>query len=322
MPYAGINPRLYWTRSGAGEEPMLFITGFTISSAVFDPVLPLYEDRFECVTYDNRSSGRSDAPLRLTSMPEFAGDAVRVLDAAGIQSAHVYGLSMGGMIAQELAIRFPERVRGLVLGCSTPGGPRAALPSLRQIAALGGGAAKGLTEPGRPMLARMLFSPEFRREHPERVRELLHFFAAHRAKAHGITAHWWASVYHDTTERLHRIQAPTLIFHGAADTMAPLANAHLLAARIPDAEVAVIEGTGHAYLLEDPEGSRDRLYEWLDRRGPIAPGTANRGIAAATEPLTRAFGLPVGTFRTGRSLIALARDRLAGRPRERDTPSG
>jgi 3-oxoadipate enol-lactonase len=117
MPYAGIDPRLYWTRSGAGEEPMLFITGFTISSAVFDPVLPLYEDRFECVTYDNRSSGRSDAPLRLTSMPEFAGDAVRVLDAAGIQSAHVYGLSMGGMIAQELAIRFPERVRGLVLGC-------------------------------------------------------------------------------------------------------------------------------------------------------------------------------------------------------------
>jgi pimeloyl-ACP methyl ester carboxylesterase len=301
---------------------MLFITGFTISSAVFDPILPLYEDRFTCVTYDNRGSGRSDSPLKLTSMPELAGDAVRVLDAAGVESAHVYGLSMGGMIAQEVAIRFPERVRGLVLGCSTPGGPRAALPTARQLMALGGGAVKGLIEPGRPMLARMLFSPEFRREHPERVTELLRFFAAHRARAHGITAHWWASVYHDTTERLHRIRAPTLIFHGAADTMAPVANARLLAARIPDAEVAVVDGVGHAYLLEAPEVSRDRLYEWLDRRGPIPAGPPHTGIGARAEPLTRALGLPIGTFRTGRSLIALARDRLSGRSRGRGTPSG
>ena len=322
MPYAGRDPQLYWSRTGEGPEPMLFITGFTISSAVFDPILPLYEDRFSCISYDNRGSGRSSSPMKLTSMPELAADAVRVLDAAGIRSAHVYGLSMGGMIAQELAIRFPERVRGLVLGCSTPGGPRAVLPTARQLIALGGGAVKGLSEPGRPMLARMLFSPEFRKAHPERVTELLRFFAAHRAKAHGITAHWWASVYHDTMERLHRIQAPTLIFHGGSDTMAPVANAYVLAERIPDAEVAVIEGTGHAYLLEAPERSRDRLYEWLDRRGPIPAGTPPTGLVAHAEPITRALGLPIGTFRTGRSLIAHARDRLRGRSRPRDTPFG
>ena len=312
MPYTGGRARLHFERAGRGE-PLLWITGFTISAAVFEPVLPLYTDRFDCLTYDNRGSGRSASPLRPTSMPELAADAVRVLDAAGVQSAHVYGLSMGGMIAQELAIRFPERVRGLVLGGTSPGGPRAVRPTLAELSALGGGALRGLVEPGRPVLARMLFSPGFRAREPERVRELLRFFAAHRARPQGVAAHWWASVYHDTVSRLGRIEAPTLVMHGGADTMAPLANAELLAERIPDAELAVVPGAGHAFLLEQPEASRDRLVEWLDRRGPIGPGRARTGLGARVEPLSRAFGLPVGALRTGRSLVALGHER--SRPR-------
>ncbi|HEV7844880.1 MAG TPA: alpha/beta fold hydrolase, partial [Thermoleophilaceae bacterium] len=101
MPHTRTRPRLWYRRSGNGDgEPLLLITGFTISAAVFDPILPLYEDRFECIVYDHRASGRSAKPLRLTSMAELAGDAVRVLDELGIERAHVYGLSMGGMVAQ------------------------------------------------------------------------------------------------------------------------------------------------------------------------------------------------------------------------------
>ena len=136
MPYALKRPRLWYERSGDGE-PLMLITGFTISSAVFDPVLELYEPHFECIRYDNRGSGRSDSPLRPTSMPELAHDAVSLLDALHVESAHVYGVSMGGMIAQELAIRHPERVRGLVLGGTTPGGPRAVRPALGELRALG-----------------------------------------------------------------------------------------------------------------------------------------------------------------------------------------
>ncbi|HEX8102224.1 MAG TPA: alpha/beta hydrolase [Solirubrobacteraceae bacterium] len=321
MPYAGDGPRLHYERTGSGE-PMLFITGFTISAAVFDPVLPLYTDRFDCVTYDNRGSGRSAAPLKPTSMPELAWDAVRVLDACGIESAHVYGLSMGGMIAQEMAIRYPERVRGLVLGCTSPGGPRAVRPTMAELTALGAGAMAGLREPGRPVLARMLFSPDFRRREPERVRSLLTHFAAHRAPAHGMAGHWWASIYHDTVARLPKIQAPTLVMHGGADVMAPIANARLLAERIPDAELAVVEGTGHAYLLERPERSRDLLLQWLDARDPIGPGRPNGGIGARMEPVTRALGLPIGALRTGRSLIGLGSDRLRGPSRGPGRPSG
>src|SRR4051794_11319668 len=259
MPHARVNgTRLYYERHGSGPA-LLLITGFTISAAVFEPVLDRYTPRFECILYDNRASGRSGVPLLPTSMPELAADAAGLLRALGVESAHVYGVSMGGMIAQELAIQFPERVRGLVLGGTTPGGPRAVRPDVRELAALGGSVA------ARRSLGGALFSPEFRRDHPDRVRTLLRYFARHRATAKGALSQFGATVYHDTVSRLHRIQAPTLVLHGDRDAMTPLANARLLAARIPDAELVVIAGAGHAYALERPQESFTALTSWLDR---------------------------------------------------------
>ena len=298
--------RLYYERHGAGA-PLLWITGFTISAEVFRPVLPLYEHRFESIVYDNRGSGRSGAPIRLTSMHELAADAAGLLDRLGIGSAHVYGLSMGGMVAQELALRFPERVRGLILGATTPGGPLAALPTLRELATLGAAMAGGARRPGRPWLAGAVFSERFRREHPERVRELLAHFRRHRARPHGVTAHWWASVYHDTVARLPAIQAPTLVLHGSEDAMAPVANAQLLAERIPDAELRLVAGAGHAYLLERPEESYALVADWLDRRGEIAPGRPRGAAAARWDRATRPLGLPIGALRTGASLAQRVR---------------
>ena len=311
MPYALRRPRLWYERQGSGE-PLLLVTGFTISAAVFEPILPLYAQRFDCITYDNRGSGRSGAPPWPTSMPELAADAARLLDALEVDSAHVYGLSMGGMIAQELALRFPERVRGLILGGTTPGGPRALRPGLRELRALGAATAGGLREPGRPWLAGWLFSPEFRRERPGHVRHLLEHFDRHRARPQGALAHWWASVYHDTVARLPDVQAPTLVLHGERDAMAPIGNARLMAERIPDAELAIVEGAGHAYLLERPEASLDIVTAWLDRRGPIAPGRPHGALTRRTEPVTRALGLPIGAMRTGRSLLGLGAERIKG----------
>ena len=310
MPYCLVNgTRLHYERHGSGE-PLLLITGFTISSAVFEPVLELYGRRFECITYDNRGSGRSGVPLRPTSMPELAADAAGLLRSIGVESAHAYGLSMGGMIAQELAIRFPERVRGLVLGGTTPGGPRAARPTLRELRALGAAAAGGAGEGPGSWLAGWLFSDEFRREQPERVRELLRFFARHRATPQGAWSHWWATVYHDTISRLGSIEAPTLVMHGERDGMAPISNARLLASRIPDAELALVPRAGHAYMLERPEASFSLLTGWLDRRGPIPAGAPRTGVAARAEPLTRALGLPIGAARTGASLAGLMTEKL------------
>ncbi len=292
-------PRLYYERHGSGP-PLLFITGFTISCKVFEPLLELYSQRFECILYDNRGSGRSQAPLWPTSIPELAADAAALLDELGLDSAHIYGFSMGGMIAQELALRFPDRVRGLVLGCTTPGGPLAARPSVGDLRDLA--AATDLRDPIGGWTARLLFSSQFRRAHPDRVRELLRLFAAHRAPPQGIGAHWWASVFHDTTSRLPQIQAPTLVLHGERDAMSPIANSMLLARGIPDSQLSIVPGAGHAYALECPEESFRLLTEWLDAREPIAAGSPRTGLVAAVEPLTRPLGLQIGVARTGASL--------------------
>jgi pimeloyl-ACP methyl ester carboxylesterase len=217
---------------------------------------------------------------------------------------------MGGMVAQELALRFPERVRGLILGATTPGGPLATLPTLRELAALGAAMAGGARRPGRPWLAGALFSARFRREHPERVRELLVHFRRHQPRPHGVAAHWWASVYHDTVSRLPAVQAPTLVLHGSDDAMAPPANARLLAERIPDAELRILPGAGHAYLLEQPEASFALLTDWLDRRGEIPPGLPRGEAAARWDRATLPVGLPIAALRTG---VSLARRVRAGR---------
>ena len=308
MPVVGVNgARLHVERQGSGP-PLLLITGFAISSAVFAPVLERYAERFECIFYDNRGAGRTRAPRRPTSMPELAADAAGLLTALGFDSAHVYGVSMGGMVAQELALRFPQRVRGLVLGATTAGGPRAIRPTLGELSALLSAmtAARGAGE--QSWLAAALFSPDFRRAHPERVAELLRPFARHRPPLDGVLWHWWASLVHDTTARLGQIQAPTLVLHGERDMLAPIANARLLAERIPDAQLAIVPGAGHAYALEAPDVSFRVLAGWLDGRTAIAPGRARTGIVARAEPLTRALGLPVGALRTAGSLAGTVVD--------------
>lgn len=303
--------RLWAEQQGSGE-PLLLITGFAISSAIFEPVLPLYARRFAVTTYDNRGSGRSSGavPGRL-SMGSLAADAVGLMDALGIESAHVYGLSMGGMIAQEVALRFPHRVRGLVLGGTSPGGLHAALP-WRELATI------AAELPGTPdrararALAAALFSPQFREQHPERVRELLQGFARHRASPAGIAAHWWASFYHDTWARLPQLRRPTLVMHGGLDGLAPLESGRRLAQRIPGAELAVVEGAGHAYLLEAPQQSYDRFTDFLDRRGPVEPGARPSPLAQRLEPLSR--GLSAGAVRTSRSAWEVLSARTPGRP--------
>ena len=299
--------RLHVQREGSGE-PLLWITGFAISSEIFSPVIHTYAADFDCIRYDNRGAGRSPAPWRVTSIPELAGDAVRLLDALGIDSAHVYGLSMGGMIAQEVAIRFPDRVRGLVLGATSHGGPRAVLPSPRIVAAL--------TSRGAPtavraeLVGRAVFSDQFRAQEPALVQRYLGLLGQHRTSARGLVSHLTASTYHDTRARLGRIQAPTLVMHGGADQLTPVANARLLADAIPDAELAVLPGCGHGYLLEQPDQSHRRFDAWLAGRSPVVPGAPLTGLAASAEPLTRHLGLAVGMLRTGRSLTSV-------RPRSR-----
>ena len=252
---------LYHERHGAGE-PLLLITGWTISAAVFEPVLDAYAEHFECIVYDHRGSARSGGSPP-TSMRALADDGAKLLTELRIPRAHVYGVSMGGMVAQELALRHPARVRGLVLGGTTPGGPFAPTLGPADMLAIARG---GMEERG--LRAPLLFSEAFRREQPERVRELVRHFSANRSSAAAIGAQTLASARFSTLSRLGRLPAPTLVMHGERDCLVPLAASKLLASRIPDAELAVVPGAGHAYALEAPRESLELLLDWRERRLP------------------------------------------------------
>lgn len=293
--------RLHVDREGSGE-PVLWISGLAISSEIFSPVIAAYAASHDCIRYDSRGAGRSPAPWFPTSIPELAGDAVHLLDALEIDSAHVYGLSMGGMVAQEMALRFPDRVRALVLGGTTHGGPRSVLPSPRIAAAL---ASRGTPAALRAeLVGRALFTPGFREREPDRVRSHLRDLGRHRTTARGLVSHLTALASHDTRARLARITAPTLVLHGERDELTPADNARLLAQAIPGARLELVPNAGHLYLLERPELSHALFADWLASVSPVAPGRPLTGLAARREPLTRAVGLQVGMLRSARSLYA------------------
>ena len=257
MPHAD---GLYYERHGAGD-PLLLITGWTISAAVFEPVLDLYAEHFECIVYDHRGSARSGGSPPAT-MGALADDAARLLTELRIPRAHVYGLSMGGMVAQELALRHPARVRGLVLGGTTPGGPFAPRLGPREVLSIARG---GLAERG--LRAPLLFSSEFRREQPERVRELVRLLQAPPQLGRRDRApRRWPARASPRCRSSAACARRRSCMHGERDRLVPLAASRLLAARIPDAELAVVPGAGHAYALEAPQESLELLLGWVERR--------------------------------------------------------
>lgn len=183
-----------------------------------------------------------------------AGDAARLLEHLGMSRAHVYGLSLGGMVAQELAIQHPNRVHGLVLGSTTPGGWRAVPAGPWTLLSAGNSMRSDLGSPNAiPALSALLQA--------------------------------WAAATHDTASRLHWIAAPTLILQGDQDRLVPTQNARLLAERIPHAELWMLKGQGHLYPFEDKEDSTHRVMAWLDEL-PIV----NSQDRAGRNPLTAAMG--------------------------------
>src|ERR1700676_1629689 len=116
--------RIYWDEQGQGE-PVLLIMGLGYPSAMWYRIRPTLAASYRTISLDNRGPGLSDTPPGPYPIRQMASDAAAVLEAAGVESAHVFGVSMGGMIAQEFALQYPKRVRSLILGCTAAGGPHA-----------------------------------------------------------------------------------------------------------------------------------------------------------------------------------------------------
>jgi 3-oxoadipate enol-lactonase len=241
---------LHWERTGSGP-PVLLIMGLGLSGGAWWRTVPVLARRLEVITFDNRGVGRSRALFQAYTTEAMSDDAVSVLDAAGVDRAHVYGISLGGMVAQQLAIRHPERVRSLVLGATHAGGPQLHWPDAEVLRFLH----KRLRmrpEEGAWSSVAFNYGEYCRREHPERIAEDVAQRLAHPFPEQAYRAQLWAGALHDTAGMLHRITAPTLVVHGREDRMIPVENGRLLAERIPNARLLEVEDSGHLYPTEAP----------------------------------------------------------------------
>ena len=241
--------RIAWERHGSGP-PLLLIHGLGYARWGWEPVLEPLARSFDVVLFDNRGIGASGAPPGPYTAAQMAEDAVQVLDEAGLARAHVLGSSLGGMVAQELALAHPERVDRLVLACTTPGGARAfPLPE---------GTLRLLAEA--PALPQDVALRRFVRNAlaPGAPEELVQRIYAHRVNGGMQTPEGWqaqaaAGTTYDGFHRIGAIGAPTLVLHGLEDAVVDPCNANLLAAQIPDARVEFFPGAGHLFFWEQPE---------------------------------------------------------------------
>jgi 3-oxoadipate enol-lactonase len=242
---------IHWEGTGDGP-PVLLITGLGLSGGAWWRTVPVLAKSLRVITFDNRGVGRSSSPSYSFTTEAMAEDAVSVLDAAGIERAHMYGISLGGMVAQQLALRHPDRVRSLVLGATHPGGPRVAAPEdrvmefFRRRSTLPQDEAAWASVPYN-------YGPDCRRRHAERIAEDIEQRLTHPFSGGAYRAQLCAAQLHNAQQGLRRIEVPTLIVHGRHDRVIPVANAHLLADGIPHARLRILERSGHMYPTEQPD---------------------------------------------------------------------
>jgi 3-oxoadipate enol-lactonase len=261
MPTLTVNGTdLYYERRGSGE-PLLLIQGMTGHSLHWgEAFLSALERDFELVLYDHRGVGRSSpygAPFQIADL---AADAAGLLDALDIERAHVLGISMGGMVAQELAIADPERVLTLTLGATYCGGPGAQFTADDVVQALAAAILSG--DPVRKVRTAWGFnvSPPYAAGdgNYERFAEVAALFPVALPM---ILAQVQAISGHDASARLGEIAAPTLVVHGTADQMLAVTNGELVAGLIPGARLELLDGVGHLFFWEQPERSAQLIAE-------------------------------------------------------------
>jgi 3-oxoadipate enol-lactonase len=252
---------IYYERRGSGPQ-LLYFNGSGATLAMAGPMLDVYTERFDVVAHDQRGLGETSIPPGPYEMADYAADANALLDIVGWDTCCVVGTSFGGMVAQEFAVTWPERVERLALVCTSPGGkfPPFGLHTLEskspdEIASIGA------------TLLDTRFTPEWLAEH-EGDRMMAEMVAQHRLQApdpevaRGQREQLLARSRLDVLDRLDRITCPTLIASGKYDGISPPENGAAIAERVPDAVLRVYEG-GHMFFGQDP-AAMPEILDFLD----------------------------------------------------------
>jgi pimeloyl-ACP methyl ester carboxylesterase len=254
--------------------------GYAGNADAWAPQVPALSARYRVVAFDNRGAGRTTQPEGPYSIPQMADDAAGLLNALGIETTHVIGASMGGMIAQELALRHPKRVRSLVLCCTTPGGPKSfghdeiaeapkRLDEVDDLAAL-------MTPEAMQEAMDKLFTPEFLKNPGPGFQAMITSSIMHPSTLAGMRGQGAAIAAHDTYDRLGQIRVPTLVTTGADDTLVDARNSPLLAEKIPGAKLVMFPRLRHGFAAEQPDEVNAALLEFLDAQPRGGQGNGHR----------------------------------------------
>lgn len=264
--------QLYYERQGAGA-PLLLIAGLGYSLWQWHRMVPGLAQHADVITFDNRGAGRSDKPDGPYSVQLLGADVAGLLDGLGVRGATVLGHSMGGFVAQQLALTRPDLVGRLILASTNFGGPRHVPISAEAMHIL-------MDRSGDPVdLVRrgiaVACAPGFADAHPELVQSLIDYrlsnpvppaaYQAQLAVGMGLLS---AEAAFET--RLRAVRAPTLILFGAHDRVVPVANADLLAAAVPDGRVVILPDAGHLFPIETPDAANAAVRAFMQT--PAAPG--------------------------------------------------
>jgi pimeloyl-ACP methyl ester carboxylesterase len=266
MPFATARgPRIYYElRGDAARPPLVLLRGLGRNARHWAPLDAALEADHHLVLVDNRGVGRSEAPLLPYDVADMADDVARVLDHADIARADVFGISLGGMIAQRLAIDHKARVDRLVLGATSPGGREARPASSAVLVSL----MRARLLPRRAAIAaeaRLLLGAAHVAEHPEVIDAWLAIDRELPLPAHTLALQLVAAARHDAAQELTDITAPTLILSAEHDPLIHPDNSRLMARRIRGAELAWLAGEAHDFVTARPRVTARLLRHFLSR---------------------------------------------------------
>ena len=254
--------RISWESDGPQDAPaVLLLMGLAYPAAMWFRLVPALAEGHRVIRVDNRGAGRTgDVPGAPYTVETMAADCLAVLDAADVDTAHVVGISMGGLIAQEIVLTAPERVRSLCLIATHPGIAHAVMNPQAMAMAMQRGqmTAQQAAEASIPFN----YAPGTPRE---RIEEDWAVRLPLAATSRGYLAQVMGSSQWNGYDRLARIAAPTLVVHGELDALVPPANGRTIADRIPGAELVLVPNANHVLMTDQPERVSTVLVEWLDR---------------------------------------------------------
>jgi pimeloyl-ACP methyl ester carboxylesterase len=253
--------KMYYELHGEGE-PLLLIRGLGSTCEGFAAQVEGLAPHFRVIAFDNRCVGRTEQPQQTFTIADMADDTAALLDALEVESAHVFGVSLGGMIAQELVLRHPQKVRRLALGC-THAGPRTASRAPDWAVQL----FNESRDMPRPDALRhsipLLFAAKTSEEQPELVEEALKVMARNNQPKSSYLLQLGAVMLHDTFDRLPHISHSTLVMSGTDDTLVDPGNSRMIAERIPGARLVEFPETGHVFFTEKPDLVNRALIEFF-----------------------------------------------------------